>query len=108
MDLAIATKQQQLDTVLPKHLHQWQKIFSEQEASRLPQPRPYDLTIKLKPDFVPHLAPIYQLPLDEEKELRSFLDDNLKKGYIVPSTSPQASGFFFIKKKDGKLRPVQD
>jgi hypothetical protein len=26
----------------------------------------------------------------------------------VPSKSPYAAPFFFIKKKDGKLRPVQD
>ena len=28
--------------------------------------------------------------------------------YIRPSISPYASSFFFIKKKDGKLRPVRD
>jgi hypothetical protein len=32
----------------------------------------------------------------------------LAKRYIVPSISPYLSSFFFIKKKDGKLRPVQD
>jgi Reverse transcriptase (RNA-dependent DNA polymerase) len=32
----------------------------------------------------------------------------MKKGYIRPSKSPYAAPFFFIKKKDGKLRPVQD
>jgi hypothetical protein len=31
-----------------------------------------------------------------------------RRGYIRPSQSPFASPFFFIKKKDGKLRPVQD
>lgn len=35
-------------------------------------------------------------------------DEHLKKGYIRPSKSPMASPFFFVKKKDGKLRPVQD
>ena len=30
------------------------------------------------------------------------------KGYIEESKSPYVSLFFFIKKKDGKLRPVQD
>ncbi|TFY82167.1 hypothetical protein EWM64_g1841 [Hericium alpestre] len=44
----------------------------------------------------------------EQKDLNSFLDDHVKKGYIHPSKSPMASPFFFIKKKDGKLRPVQD
>ncbi len=32
----------------------------------------------------------------------------MKKGYIRPSKSPYASSFFFIKKKSGELRPVQD
>src|SRR5258705_3664790 len=32
----------------------------------------------------------------------------LARGYIRPSQSPFASPFFFIKKKDGKLHPVQD
>src|SRR5713101_4892060 len=32
----------------------------------------------------------------------------LKGGYICPSKFPFASPFFFVKKKDGKLCPVQD
>jgi len=32
----------------------------------------------------------------------------LNKGYIQVSKSPYASPFFFIRKKDRKLRPVQD
>ena len=37
-----------------------------------------------------------------------FLDDQLKKGYIRPSKSPQTSPVFFIPKKDGKKWMVQD
>ena len=44
----------------------------------------------------------------EQKELDEFLVENLKSGRIRPSKSPFASAFFFIKKKDGHLRPVQD
>ena len=44
----------------------------------------------------------------EDLELQKFLDENLAKGYIKPSMSEMASAFFFIKKKDGKLHPVQD
>ena len=36
------------------------------------------------------------------------MDENLAKGYIKASTLEMASAFFFIKKKDGKLCPVQD
>ena len=40
--------------------------------------------------------------------MEDFLEENLASGKIRPSNSPQASPFFFIKKKDGKLRPCQD
>ena len=44
----------------------------------------------------------------EDEALKEFLEEQLTKGYIRPSKSPYASSFFFITKKDGKLRPVQD
>ena len=44
----------------------------------------------------------------EDQALDDFIDEQLAKGYIRPSISPYASSFFFIKKKDDKLRPVQD
>ena len=37
-----------------------------------------------------------------------FLKENLERGYIRPSQSPMASPFFFVGKKDGRLRPCQD
>ena len=41
--------------------------------------------------------------------MNKFIDNNLKKGFIQPSNSPQASPFFFVAKKDSKaLRPCQD
>ena len=44
----------------------------------------------------------------EDKALEEFIWEQYEKGYIKPSKSPYASPFFFIKKRDGKLRPVQD
>ena len=51
---------------------------------------------------------ICALTLEEQKALDDFLEENLRTGRIRPSISPMASPFFFVKKKDGKLRPVQD
>ena len=36
------------------------------------------------------------------------MQEQQAKGYICPSKSPYAAPFFFIKKKDRKLHPVQD
>ena len=45
---------------------------------------------------------------DEQKALEEFLDKNLCTKRIRPSKSPMALPFFFVKKKDGKLWPIQD
>ena len=44
---------------------------------------------------------------EEDAVLDVWIDEQLAKGYITPSISSYSS-FFFIKKKDGKLQPVQD
>lgn len=51
---------------------------------------------------------IYPMSVNEQEELDRFLEENLRKGYIQPSKSPISSPVFFIKKKDGKLRFIQD
>ena len=51
---------------------------------------------------------IYPMSPNEQEELDWFLEENLCKGYICPSKSPLASPVFFVKKKDSKLRFVQD
>jgi hypothetical protein len=52
---------------------------------------------------------IYPITPTEDEALQKFLKDMQAKGYIRPSKSPYASlPFFFVRKKDGKLQPVQD
>ena len=46
-------------------------------------------------------------PLEQAK-LDVFIQENLALGHIWPSKSPMASPVFFIKKKEGSLRLVQD
>ena len=58
--------------------------------------------------FKPVDCKVYPPNPAEQKALDSFLEENLRTGRIRPSKSPMASPFFFIKKKDGKLQPVQD
>src|SRR5260370_3520871 len=41
-------------------------------------------------------------------EAQKFVAKHLKRGMIRESWSPYAANFFFVKKKDGKLRPIQD
>ena len=51
---------------------------------------------------------MYPLSREERKEVREFIQEQLRKGYIRPSKSPQIVPVFFIGKKDGKKQMVQD
>ena len=46
---------------------------------------------------------LYSLSLAKQMELKKFIDENLKKGFIQESKFHMASLFFFVKKKNGKL-----
>ena len=94
---------------IPDEYKRHQQVFGEKESQRFPGPRIWDHAIELKPGAPPTIpGKIYALTQVEQKALESFVQEHLAKGYIRPSKSPYASPFFFIKKKDGKLRPVQD
>jgi hypothetical protein len=93
---------------VPKEYHAFFDVFSKTEFDRLPDRRPWDHAIELTKDFKPVLGKLYPLSPKEQNDLDKFLEENLKSGRIIPSKSPMASPFFFIKKKDGSLRPVQD
>ena len=105
----LAEQEEKEKPELPEEYKRHRKVFSEEESQRFPSPRIWDHAIELKKD-APSTMPgkIYSLTQPEQKVLEEFIKEHMKKGYIRPSKSPYASPFFFIKKKDGKLRPVQD
>ena len=111
-DLAIAENLKKDDLtdeqIVPPEYHEFLDIFNEKRASTFPDKRPWDHKIDMKPGFEPKSFKNYNLTPAEQIELDNFLKENLEKGYIRKSESPMASPFFFVKKKDGKLRPCQD
>jgi hypothetical protein len=111
-ELAIEEKSKKQDKtdeqLVPAEYHKYLDIFSEEKAHRFPKSRPWDHKIEMKEGFEPKSFKNYNLTPAEQLELDKFLKENLKKGYIRPSQSPMASPFFFVSKKDGKLRPCQD
>jgi hypothetical protein len=94
--------------LIPEYLREFSAVFSKESFDELPQRRIWDHAIELVPDAVPSSCKVYPLSPNEQAELDKFLDENLKSGRIRPSKSPMASPVFFIKKKDGSLRLVQD
>jgi hypothetical protein len=97
------------DQIVPSQYHSHAKVLSEEAAHRFPASREWDHAIDLKPDAPTTLdCKVYPLSPGEDDALQAFLSENLDKGYIHQSKSPYAFPFFFIKKKNGDLRPVQD
>jgi len=45
---------------------------------------------------------------EEKEKVREFMKEQLRKGYIRPSKSPQTLPVFFVGKKDRKKRIVQN
>lgn len=92
----------------PDYVKEFPEVFAEAEFNQLPERRPWDHAIELTPGAKLSDCKIYPLNAHEQKALDEFLEENLRTGRIRSSKSPMASPFFFVKKKDGKLRPVQD
>lgn len=95
-------------TGVDRYLKDFAPVFSKAQFDHLPPRRTWDHAIELKPDAKPISSKIYPLSRGEQVELDKFLEEHLASGRIRPSISPIASPFFFVKKKDGTLRPVQD
>ena len=70
---------------------------------------PYrDHAIELKEGFTPRKGKVYSLSREEREEVQAFVEDQLRKGYIQSSKSPQMSPVHFVAKKDGTRRMMQD
>lgn len=69
--------------MVPTEYHGHAKVFSEKELEHLPEHKPWDHAIDLKPDAPETMqTKIYPMSLNEQEELDKFLDENLCKGYI--------------------------
>ena len=62
----------------------------------------WDYAIEVKEEFVPRKRKVYLLSKEEREEVRKFIKEQLRKGYIWLSKSPQITPVFFARKKDGK------
>jgi Reverse transcriptase (RNA-dependent DNA polymerase) len=94
---------------IPEEYQRHHKVFSDQQATRFLPSRPEDHAIKLIPGAPETIScKVYPLTLAEQEATKKFLEENERLGYIEKMDSPWSSPWFFIKKKDGTLRPVQD
>ena len=104
----LAKAEQPKITEIPPEFCQYGKVFSDNEAQQLPKHQPWDHKIDLIPGMEMRKTTVYRLTPVEKVALKEYIEDGLKRGTLRRSEAPHACSFFFIDKKDGKLRPVQD
>ena len=101
-------KIRETEEMVPRWFHKYLKVFEKKNSERMPMRKTWDHVIDLREGFMPKKGKIYPLLRVEREEVQEFVKDQLRKGYIRPSKSPQMSLVFFVPKKDGKKRMVQD
>ena len=108
-ELAIQAGEGKKKVEVPPQYAKFKRLFSEEASHRFPPKRAWDHAIEFKPDTPDVIdCKVYPMTQTEDTALEGFIKEQHAKGDIRPSKSPYASPFFFIKKRDGKLRPVQD
>jgi len=94
--------------LVPEKFHKWIKVFGKKQLERMLTRKSWDYAIDVRERFVPQKGKVYPLSREEREEVREFVKEQLRKRYIWPSKSPQMAPVFFVRKKDGKKRMVQD
>ena len=92
------------EVTLPEEFKCHTLLFSDEEANKFPPLRgEEDHKIKLM-DTAPASfnCKVYPLSRKEQEAEDKFLDENLAKGYIIPSHSPYSFSTFSVPKKDSK------
>ena len=76
-------------------------MFGKKQSERMPTRKLWDHAIDVRKGFVPRKGKVYPLSREEREEMREFVKEQLRKGYIWLSKSPQMTPVFFVGKKDG-------
>ena len=106
--LAQAANANKQSAKIPNYLESYASVFNEKNFDVLLERRHWDHAIELIPGAEPFHAKVYPMSRDKQIQLDESIDESLRTGRICPSKSPWGAPVFFVKKKDGKLRLVQD
>jgi len=88
-----------LKKLVPKRFWKWKKAFEKKKSERMSVQKAWDHAIELKKGFTPKKGKVYSLSREEKEEVQVFIENQLIKGYIRPSKSPQTSPVHFVAKK---------
>ena len=95
-------------SAVPEDYHKFADVFSKAKALVLAPHRDYDLKIDLEEGATLPPGRLYSLSPIELEALWTFIDENLRFGFICPTSSSHAAPVLFVKKKDDSLQLCDD
>ena len=97
-----------LEAGVPAFYHEFEKVFSKEMQSALPEHGPQDCAIDLLPNTEPPSSKLYPMSQDELQLLREYIEEMVMTGKIRPGKGHAGSPVFFVKEKTGKMCLVVD
>ena len=80
---------------IPPEFRKYAKVFSDEEAQRLPKHQLWDHKINLQPGLQMRKTSVYRLTPPEMTALKEYITDGLKRGTLQRSEAPDTCSFFF-------------
>jgi hypothetical protein len=93
-----------IKNVLSVEYHEFLNVFDKKAFNILASHRLYDHKIVLKKDAILEYTSLYKMFEKELKIVKKYLENNLKKEFIVVSCSSFVSSIMFMKKTNESLR----
>jgi hypothetical protein len=95
-----------LENLIPEEFKEFKLVFDKEAANKLADHRPaWDHKIELvEGATLPRTEPLRRMTTEELEVLKMYLEENLDKGWIAPSSFEYASPILFVKKPSGGIR----
>ena len=77
-----AKSEMEAKKMVPEKYHQWIKVFGKKQSERMLMRKLWDHAIDVKEEFVLRKGKVYPLSREEREEVREFIKEQLRKGYI--------------------------
>jgi hypothetical protein len=74
---------------LPQEFEQFADVLSPQANCTLPPHRHMDISIKLENRSFPPFGGLYNLSMNEQQQLKKYIDENLKGSFVYLLPEPQ-------------------
>ncbi len=84
--------------------HDFLNVFDKEKTTQLSLHRSYDYKIELKEESQFSRSRLYSMLSHKLQKIKEYLEENLKKKFIILSKASFASSILFVEKKDDSLR----